>query len=133
MSKAPFPPITDELHSTPKPKVDVNLTPRVLPEVALDEGARQVGEKWGSVTQLQTPQQPIIQQPAPEPEPKLGREEWINTRFECPPYLDLELSMRAVSEFPKATKSYLILKALKDAGYTVHDEDLVRDRRKQRK
>jgi hypothetical protein len=124
MSKPPFPEIADEIRSTPKPKLDLAMKPRSVPEDAIAEGARVIGEKWGSVTQMPMREAKV------EPEPS-DRAKWPSIRVECPPYLDRELAMKAAGE--GVTKTYLILKALADAGFTVNEDDLNKDKRKYRK
>ena len=124
MSKPPFPEIADEIRSKPKLKLDLAMKPRSVPEDAIAEGARVIGEKWGSVTQM----------PAREAKVELessDRAKWPSIRVECPPYLDRELAMKAAGE--GVTKTYLILKALADAGFTVNEDDLNKDKRKYRK
>jgi hypothetical protein len=124
MSKPPFPEIADEIRSTPKPKLDLAMKPRSVPEDAIAEGARVIGEKWGSVTQMPAREAKV--------EPELSdRARWPSIRVECPPYLDRELAMKAAGE--GVTKTYLILKALADAGFTVNEDDLNKDKRKYRK
>jgi hypothetical protein len=124
MSKPPFPEIADEIRSAPKPKLDLAMKPRSVPESAIAEGARVIGEKWGSVTQLPAREAKV------EPESS-DRAKWPSIRVECPPYLDRELAMKAAGE--GVTKTYLILKALADAGFTVNEDDLNKDKRKYRK
>jgi hypothetical protein len=124
MSKPPFPEITGEIRSAPKPKLDLAMKPRSVPEDAIVEGARMIGEKWGSVTQMPAREAKV------EPEPS-DRAKWPSIRVECPPYLDRELAMKAAGE--GVTKTYLILKALADAGFTVNEDDLNKDKRKYRK
>ena len=135
MSKEVFPPIGDEILQTAKPKLDVSLKPRSVPEEVVSEGARSIGEKWGSVTQLppRTPAAAPVPAPAPEPPPVVApdRSKWPSVRFECPPYLDRELTVTAAQR--GHTKTYLILKLLAENGFTIHPEDLVEDKRKQRK
>ena len=123
MSKETFPAIGDEIRSAPRPKLNVSLKPRGVADQALDEGARKIGEKWGSVTQLPAPEQALPTAP--------DRSKWPSVRFECPPYLDRELTVAAAQR--GHTKTYLILKLLSENGFTVHPEDLVEDKRKQRK
>jgi hypothetical protein len=129
MSKEPFPAIVDEIRQGPKPKLDLSLKPRSVPEEAIEEGVRAIGEKWGSVTSMP------VREPAPTPpaaEPiAFDRSKWPSVRFECPPYLDRELTVTAAQR--GHTKTYLILKLLADAGFTVHPEDLIEDKRKLRK
>jgi hypothetical protein len=124
MSKPPFPEIADEIRSAPRPKLDLAMKPRSVPEDAIAEGARVIGEKWGSVTQMPAREAKV----GPEPS---DRAKWPSIRVECPPYLDRELAMKAAGE--GVTKTYLILKALADAGFTVNEDDLNKDKRKYRK
>jgi len=126
-----FPPIADELRAAPKARPNIALKPRAIPEALIDDAARTVGQKWGSSTQLSASLPVSAQEPQEAVSPKPGRGEWINKRFECPVYLDEELALKAVTE--RSSMSYLILKALKNDGFNVHDEDLNRDRRKYRK
>lgn len=129
MSKEPFPAIVDEIRQGQKPKLDLSMRPRSVPETVLEVGARAIGEKWGSVTSI----------PVPESAPTASsvkfnasdRSKWPSIRFECPPYLDRELTITAAQR--GHTKTYLILKLLAEAGFTVHPEDLVEDKRKLRK
>src|SRR4051794_29056080 len=124
MSKPPFPEIADEIRSKPKPKLDLAMKPRSVPEDAIAEGARVIGQKWGSVTQMPAREAKVELEPS-------GRAKWPSIRVECPPYLDRELAMKAAGE--GVTKTYLILKALADAGFTVDEDDLNKDKRKYRK
>ena len=123
ITKEAFPPISDEIRSAPEPKLDVALKPRAVPAEAITDGARLIGEKWGSSTQV------LPEQPASEL--AQDREKWPSVRFECPPYLDRELSLKAAGE--GVTKTYLILKALAEAGFTLQDQDLNKDKRKYRR
>jgi hypothetical protein len=122
-TKEAFPPISDEIRSAPKPKLNVALKPRVVPAEAIADGVRVIGEKWGSSTQV------LAEQPASES--VQDREKWPSVRFECPPYLDRELSLKAAGE--GVTKTYLILKALAEAGFSLQDQDLNKDKRKYRR
>jgi len=133
MSKEKFPSIGDEIMQ-PSKKLNVSLKSRNVPEEAIDEGARAIGEKWGSVTQL--PSRAAKSEPEPAPQPPAApappdRSKWPSVRFECPPYLDRELTIAAAQR--GHTKTYLILKMLSENGFTVHPEDLVEDKRKQRR
>jgi hypothetical protein len=120
MSKEPLPPIADEMKQAAKHRLNVNLPPRTdLADAAVEAQARALGEKWGSVTH-------ITQKEAPRPTAPL-----TSVRFDCPDYLDKALSVRAAEE--NVTKTYLILRALKTAGYRVEDVDLVKDRRRLRR
>ena len=131
MSKEPLPSIGDEILKPARPKVNLNLMPRSIPEETISEGARTIGEKWGSVTQMPA-REPAPAVPPPAEEAALpDRSKWPSVRFECPPYLDRELTITAAQR--GHTKTYLILKLLAENGFTVHPEDLIEDKRKQRK
>lgn len=129
MSKEKFPAIGDEMMPSPRPKMNLTLKSRSMPEEAIAEGVRAIGEKWGSVTQL-PPRELPLEPPAVAPLPA-DRSKWPSVRFECPPYLDRELTIAAAQR--GHTKTYLILKMLSENGFTVHGEDLVEDKRKQRR
>ena len=133
MSKETFPSIDDEILNTPRAKLDVNLKPRHSPDETIADGARAIGEKWGSVTQLPPREAASTPEGRPEPAPPTAqdRSKWPSVRFECPPYLDRELTITAAQR--GHTKTYLILKLLAENGFTVHSEDLVADKRRQRK
>ncbi len=113
-----LPAITDEIRQAAT-RVDVKLKPRAeLPDDVVESRSREIGEKWGSATHIQPP---------PEPVPKAPL---TSVRFDAPDYLDRELSIKAAEQ--GVTKTYLILKALGDAGYRLDDADLIKDRRRQR-
>jgi hypothetical protein len=130
MSKEPFPAIIDEIRQGPKPKLDLGLKPRSVSEEAIEDGVRAIGEKWGSVTSMPVRERALTP-PVAGPIALFDRSKWPSVRFECPPYLDRELTVTAAQR--GHTKTYLILKLLADAGFTVHPEDLVEDKRKLRK
>jgi hypothetical protein len=111
-----LPDISDEITLAAKPKVNTNLAPRHLPRPSIADSARAIGEKWGSATQL--------------PEPKAQRTPFMNSRFECPLYLDKQIGLMAVEE--GVTKSFVILRALARGGLDVKEQDLNPDRRKHR-
>jgi hypothetical protein len=113
-----LPDISEEISTAAKPRVNTNLAPRLLPENTISDGARVIGEKWQSNTQL------------PVPETKVERSPMMNARFECPLYLDKQISRMAVEE--GVTKSFIILRALSAGGLDVKQQDLNRDRRKYR-
>lgn len=129
MSKEKFPAIGEEIMPSPRPKMNLALKSRSMPEEAIAESARAIGEKWGSVTQL--PSREPLSEPAPVAPLSPDRSKWPSVRFECPPYLDRELTIAAAQR--GHTKTYLILKMLSENGFTVHAEDLVEDKRKQRR
>ncbi len=99
-----LPTITDEVRQAAS-RIDVQLKPRAeLPDDVVESRSREIGEKWGSATHI--------------------------VRFDAPDYLDRELSIKAAEQ--GVTKTYLILKALRGAGYRLDDNDLIKDRRRQR-
>jgi hypothetical protein len=55
---------------------------------------------------------------------------YASFRVDLPEYLDQELTERSARE--RVTKTYLIMDALRRAGFTVRPDDLVSDRRKTR-
>lgn len=121
MTKPALPPISDEIREATKPRLDVRMAPRgEMPDAAVEERARSIGERWGAATHLVSPSEP------PKPQAPL-----TSVRFDAPAYLDRELAMRAAAE--GVTKTYLILQALAGAGFRIEAEDLVPDRRRLRK
>lgn len=63
-------------------------------------------------------------------QPAAPRTKYASFRVDLPEYLDQELTMRSARD--RVTKTYLIMEALRRAGYTVQADDLVTDRRKTR-
>ena len=114
MSKDPFPAIVDEIRQGPKPKLDLTLKPRSVPEEAIEKGARAMERSGARLPRCRSAS--LIQNLPPEPV-VLDRSKWPSVRFECPPYLDRELTVTAAQR--GRTKTYLILKLLADAGFTV--------------
>jgi hypothetical protein len=115
-------PLVDEIRQAARPKRDLILPPRPdLPDTAVEMRAREIGEKWGAATQMASTAQPVREPTAP----------LISVRFDCPDYLDTAISVKAAEQ--NVTKTYLILRALKEAGYELRDVDLVVDRRKARR
>lgn len=118
-----FPPIKDELRQAAKPRLDVSLKPRPeLPDEAIAANSRTIGERYGSATSLP---------PLPTAEPPKLVAPLTSIRFDCPDYLDKELSVKAAEQ--GVTKTYLILQALGQAGYRLDEVDLVKDRRRLKK
>ena len=118
------PSLADEIQQARKPRLNVSLPPRQeIPDETIEARSQTIGEKWGSTTQLlpKVPEKPAIHL-AP----------LVSVRFDCPDYLDEELAVKAAGtrgpSGGKVTKTYLILLALKQAGYRVEDADLIEDR-----
>jgi hypothetical protein len=113
-------PLAEEIRQAAKPKLNLTMPARPdLPDEAIETRSRKIGEKWGAATQI------AARQPEGEPTAPL-----ISVRFDCPDYLDRAISVGAAEQ--NCTKTYLILKALRQAGYEIRDVDLVVDRRKLR-
>ena len=103
-----LPRIDDELE--PKKRVDLrSIRPNGGDDATIDENSRRLAGEWlgGRKTPL------------------------ASLRIEVPEYLDRELAMRAAER--RVTKQYLVVQALRDAGYRVEEQDLVADKRKRRK
>ena len=108
-------PLADEIKQAAKPRLNLKPRPEVTDEAVTDH-SREIGAKWGANTQL-VPQE----QPAP----------LISVRFDCPDYLDRAIAVEAAQK--GCTKTFLILNAMKQAGYEIADVDLVLDRRRSRR
>ena len=120
----------DEIMGAGRRRVNVALPPRPeLPDEAVEKGTRAIGEKWNANTQMRSERPPP---PSAPPPAKL-----VSVRFDFPDYVDEQLAVAAAStkgpSGGKITKTYLALKALRDAGYRVDDKDLIEDRRRLRK
>jgi hypothetical protein len=124
-------PLGDEIMGKgPRRRVNVLLPPRPeVPEEAVEQGTRVLAEKWKSSVQVR-PAEPVV--PAGPPPAPL-----VSSRFDLPDYVDEQLAIEAAStrgpSGGKITKTYVILKALKTAGYRVDDKDLIEDRRRLRR
>ena len=116
-------PLADEIREARKPKLNLSLPPRAnIPDDAVDAHTREIGGRWGATTQIPS---------TSVPEPREDTAQLISVRFDCPDYLDRQISVLAAEQ--NVTKTYLILKALKLAGYELKEVDLVVDRRKTRR
>jgi len=113
-------PLAEEIRQAARPRLNLTMPPRPdLPDEAIETSSRKIGAKWGANTQMGEPEADR------EPTAPL-----ISIRFDCPDYLDRAISVAAAEQ--NCTKTYLILKALKLAGYEINDVDLVVDRRRLR-
>jgi hypothetical protein len=122
-------PLANEILQARKPRLNVTLPPRQdLPDAMIEESSRRIGEKYGANTRL-VPEEP--------PEEVVPTAPLVSVRFDFPDYVDQQLAVRAATtkgpSGGKVTKTYLALKALKDAGYRVDDVDLVEDRRREKR
>jgi hypothetical protein len=122
-------PLADEILQARKPRLNVTLPPRQdLPDTMIEESSRRIGEKYGANTRL------VPEKSADEVVPTAPL---VSVRFDFPDYVDEQLAVRAATtkgpSGGKVTKTYLALRALKDAGYRVDDVDLVEDRRREKR
>ena len=138
-----IPPAADELRAAGQRKIgEGRLKFRELRPVGEDEAATEravmtIAQSYGANAQIPPtrtlPQTPISSRSAvetPELPPPSFKSKFASFRIDLPEYLDQELTMRAARD--RVTKAYLVLDALRLAGFTVQNEDLVTDRRKTR-
>jgi len=112
-----FPSLKDELR--PRLKLKRHTDGRATDE-EIEANSRQIGEKWGALTSIPTPQS--------QSEPLAPV---VSIRAYIPNYLDDELARKAAER--RVTKTFLIIEALTKAGYHVDPVDIVQDRRKRPK
>jgi hypothetical protein len=122
-SKPRLPPIDAELEQ-PRKRVDLkSIRPKAQADDAtIEENSRKIGSEWGASTSLKG-----VESPAPAGE----RAPVASLRIEVPTYLDDELTQKAAAK--RVTKQFLVLTALKQAGYHIDDVDIVADKRKARR
>lgn len=120
-TKQALPPIDAELER-PRARLDLkSIRPKAAADdEAIEENSRKLGQEWGASTTL-TPSSPSASGP-----PLLA-----SLRIEVPAYLDDELTQRAALQ--RVTKQFLVLTALRQAGYHIRDADIVADKRKVRR
>lgn len=121
-NKSALPPIDEDLEP-PRHRVDLKaIRPKgQADDATIEENSRRLGSDWGASTTLQPP----------APEPTVARAPLASLRIEVPAYLDDELTQKAASQ--RVTKQYLVLTALRQAGYHIDDADIVADKRKARR
>ena len=121
-NKSALPPIDAELEP-PRHRVDLKaIRPKgQADDATIEENSRRLGSDWGASTTLQPPASG----------PTLARAPLASLRIEVPAYLDDELTQKAASQ--RVTKQYLVLTALRQAGYHIDDVDIVADKRKSRR
>ena len=121
-TKPPLPPIDDEL-AQPRKRVDLKAirSKAQADDATIEENSRKIGSEWDASTSLRP------SAPAPVPD----RTPIASLRIEVPVYLDDELTQKAAAA--RVTKQFLVLTALKQAGYHIEDSDLVADKRKARR
>jgi hypothetical protein len=95
--------------------------------------AQEITQSYGGHTQIAPTKEGAPAATAaiePQRQPAAPRTKYASFRVDLPEYLDQELTMRSARD--RVTKTYLIMEALRRAGYTVQADDLVTDRRKTR-
>ena len=122
--KPQLPPIDAELEE-PRRRVDLrSIRPQAsADDAAIEENSRRLGSQWGASTSLRTAE--------PSSLPQMPHAPLASLRIEVPSYLDDELTQKAASL--RVTKQFLVLTALRDAGYRIEEADLVADKRKARR
>jgi hypothetical protein len=123
-SKRALPPIDDELKGRGR-RVDLRAIRQKgnADDATIEENSRLLGNEWGASTSLQQVQ--------PGSAPPVARAPVASLRIEVPVYLDDALTREAAEK--RVTKQYLVLTALRSAGYRIDDGDLVADKRKARR
>lgn len=112
--KTEFPPVD----LTPRKRVDLRAIKAPQGEdSSVEANTRKLADDWGAVTTITPNKGPIA-----------------SLRLEIPAYLDQELAERALQGVngQRVTKQFLVIQALKDAGFYVDPDDLVPDKRKRR-
>src|SRR3954449_4830369 len=139
--RAEIPPATDELLAAGQRKVgEGRLNLRALKPAGIDDAeterhVEEITHSYGAHAQISpkkdraSAEEKLAVAPAPSSAPA-RRTRYASFRVDLPEYLDQELTERSARE--RATKTFLIMQALQQAGYTVRPEDLVADRRKTR-
>jgi hypothetical protein len=119
MTNKSLPSIDEELKGERK-RVDLKaIRPKGdADDATIDENSRLLGNEWGASTSLQRAQLPF-------------RAPVASLRIEVPVYLDDALTREAAEK--RVTKQYLVLAALRHAGYRIDDADFVADKRKARR
>jgi len=90
-------------------------------EALIEENSRKIGTEWNANTSLNR-DTPAEQGPE--------RAKTVSLRIDVPDYLMRELSLAAAGD--NVTKQFVVLKALRNAGFRLDDVDLVEDGRRAR-
>jgi hypothetical protein len=126
MSNKPIlPPLDDDLQQ-PRKRVDLKAirSQAQANDAEIAENSQTLGTQWGASTSLAGVQPSSPTPPAP-------RSPLASLRIEVPTYLDDALTQKAAAL--RVTKQFLVLTALREAGYHIADTDIVADKRKARK
>jgi hypothetical protein len=138
---AEIPPATDELLAAGQRRVGEgrlnlrDLKPAGIDDAEAERHVEEITHTYGAHAQI-APAKNRAAEPArlvatPEPGPAPARRlRYAGFRVDLPEYLDQELTERSARE--RVTKTYLIMDALRRAGFALRPEDLVSDRRKTR-
>jgi hypothetical protein len=112
-TKANLPSLDDDLATPRRVNLRAIQSPAQTDDATVDENSRKLGGQWGAHTSLAVsrPKTPLA-----------------SLRIEVPEYLDRELALKAVEQ--RVTKQYLVVQALKNAGFHIDPADLVADKRK---
>jgi hypothetical protein len=108
--KPELPPL--DLGPKKRPNLRAIRPPDGADDATVEANSQRLINDWGGMTS--------VQQKVP----------MASLRLEVPEYIDRLLAQRAFEQ--RTTKQYLVLKALKDAGYPIDDADLVPDKRRRR-
>ena len=134
-----IPPTTDELLAAGQRRVgEGRLDLRALRPAGIDDDeaerhVKEITQTYGAHAQIPPARRAAVRPAAQAAERKSAttpRPRYASFRVDLPEYLDQELTMRSARD--RATKTYLIMDALRRAGYTVRPEDLIADRRRTR-
>jgi hypothetical protein len=120
-----LPPLDEELKQ-PKKRIDLKaLRPQAqADDTEIAENSRTLGNHWGASTSLAGGPPSALTQP-------VDRSPLASLRIEVPTYLDDALTQKAAAL--RVTKQFLVLTALREAGYHIADTDIVADKRKARR
>jgi hypothetical protein len=126
MSNKPVLPPLDADLEQPRKRIDLKAirSKAQADDAEIAENSQTIGTQWGASTSLAGVQQPVPAQAA-------ARSPLASLRIEMPVYLDDALTLKAAAL--RVTKQFLVLTALREAGYHIADTDLVADKRKARR
>jgi hypothetical protein len=126
MSNKPVLPPLDADLDQPRKRIDLKAirSKAQADDTEIAENSRKIGSQWGASTSLESVRQPL-------PPQTVARSPLASLRIEMPVYLDDELTQKAAAL--RVTKQFLVLTALRQAGYHIDDADIVADKRKARR
>ena len=140
---AEIPPAIDELLAAGQRRVGEgrlnlrDLKPAGIDDASAERHVEEITQTYGAHVQIAPtkssvaePVKPVVTLEATSQPRAVRRSRYASFRVDLPEYLDQELTERSARE--RVTKTYLIMDALRRAGFTVRPKDLVSDRRKTR-